>query len=54
MAGVWKESGGKLLEPVSVLHRDLSVISKLAKTAAVGRDKDVKRVFQIINASLQA
>jgi len=53
IAGVWKEAGGKLGDLVPVFQRDLSVISKLAKTA-MGKSKDMKKVLQALNATLQA
>ncbi len=54
IAGVWKEAGGKLVDLVAVFQRDLSVISKLAKSAVRDKGENIKKVFKEINASLQA
>lgn len=54
VAGVWKEIGGRLVELVPVLRRDLSVISKLAKRAAADDGETIARIRKKINASLQA
>jgi hypothetical protein len=54
VAGVWKEIGGRLVELVPVFRRDLSVISKLAKRAAVEDGEEIARISKKLNASLQA
>ena len=60
IAGAWKETWGKLAEGsfraelIPLFQRDLSVISKPAKTAARDKGKEIRKVLQTINASLQA
>ena len=55
LVGVWREMGCRLVDLQPRLRRDLSVLSRMSKTAesAKGR-RAMGRVFEVLNARMQA